>query len=688
MQLKYPPISPKIPHMLHGGDYNPDQWIRTPQIWDEDTRLMKLSRCNAMSVGIFSWVALEPNEGQFKFDWLDEIMDKLSKNEVYTILATPSGARPAWLSAKYPEVLRVDQNGIRNLHGKRHNHCFTSPVYRERTKIINEKLADRYKNHPALILWHISNEFGGDCHCELCQDAFRGWLKKKYKEDLDKLNHAWWTGFWSHSYTAWDQIQSPSYRGEDYVHGHNLDWKRFVTDQTTDFFLSEIEPLRKITPEIPVTTNFMGTYPGLNYWKLAPHCDVISWDSYPTWHSEVSDSDLGSHVAFLHDINRSLKQGKPFMLMESTPSMTNWQNVAKLKRPGMHLLSSLQAVAHGSDTVQYFQWRKSRGSCEKFHGAVVDHVGHENTRVFREVTEVGKVLEKLSLVVGTIIQSEVAVIYDWENRWAIDDAQGPRREKKDYQKTCESHYRPFWRKGVNADVIDMDSDFSKYKLLIAPMLYMVRPNVAERIERFVENGGTFVATYWSGITDENDLCFLGGFPGPLRNVLGIWSEEIDALYDSEENRVEIFSEKFRGVKNSYVAKELCDLIHAEKAEILGVYSNDFYAGRPALTLNNFGKGKAYYIAFRNNETFVEDFYSMLIKDLEITKEIDIELPEDVTVSVRTDGENSFRFLMNFSAASRTLDLKDQIFTDIITNEQLSGKITLKGFETRVLVSSL
>lgn len=274
----------------------------------------------------------------------------------------------------------------------------------------------------------------------------------------------------------------------------------------------------------------------------------------------------------------------------------------------MHLLSSIQAVAHGSDTVQYFQWRKSRGCVEKFHGAVVDHCGHENTRVFRDVAEVGKVLEKLDPIIGTTVRPEVAIIYDWENRWAIDDVKGLIQDKKDYLLTCQSHYRPFWKNGVPVDVIDMDCDFSDYKVLIAPMLYMVRPGVAERIEKFVEAGGTFITTYWSGIVDENDLCFLGGFPGPLRKVTGIWSEEIDALYDTDVNHVVLENGNPLGLKGEYEARQLCDLIHAETAQVLATYKDDFYAGRPALTVNSFGKGKAYYIAFRNNGDFLDDCY--------------------------------------------------------------------------------
>jgi beta-galactosidase len=683
MITKYPPVNGKFPHILHGADYNPEQWKDTPEIWDDDMRMMKLAHCNVVSVGIFSWSSLEPEEGRFTFDWLDNILDKLAENGIRAILATPSGARPAWMSYRYPQVLRVRQNRQRILHGERHNHCYTSPIYREKVQIINRKLAERYKDHPALLVWHVSNEYGGACHCDLCQEAFRAWLKEKYEGDLDKLNRTWWTGFWSHTYTDWSQIQSPARHGEQSLHGLNLDWKRFVTHQTIDFFKNEIVPLKEITPDVPVTTNFMGTFPGLDYWKFARELDVVSWDSYPAWHGEIPDRELGANVGFLHDINRSLKGGKPFMLMESTPSVTNWQPVAKLKRPGMHLLSSLQAVAHGSDTVQYFQWRKSRGAFEKFHGAVVDHYGHEDTRVFRDVTEVGKVLGKLDELVGTTVRPEVAVIYDWENRWAMDDAQGVRREKG-YQSTCELHYRAFWNQGIPVDVISEDCDFSGYRLLIAPMLYMVKPGVAKRMEQFVENGGTLVTTYWSGIVDENDLCFLGGFPGPLRRLTGIWSEEIDSLYDGECNFAVPAAGNSLSLKREYRAVEMLDLIHAETAQVLASYKTDFYQGRPALTGNSFGKGKAYYIAFRSDLDFLTDFYTRLVHDLRITKVIDTDLPEGVTAQKRSDEETDYVFLMNFSNTEKTVDLNEDVFRDMLDGTRVEGRLQLSGYGVRVL----
>jgi beta-galactosidase len=680
--MNYGPISNKIPKMIHGGDYNPDQWINYEGIWDEDFRLMDLAHVNVMTIGIFSWSSLEPEEGRFDFSWMDQIMDRLAAEGKYAILATPSGARPAWLSHKYPEVLRTNADRTKNLHGDRHNHCFTAPIYRQKTQRINTELAKRYKDHPALIAWHISNEFSGECHCDLCQTAFQNWLKTKYNNDLEQLNHAWWTSFWSHMYTDWSQILAPSAIGEGSVHGLTLDWKRFVTDQTIDFMENEMKPLRELTPELPITTNFMGIFEGLNYWKMARSLDVVSWDSYPMWHhASTGHVNIALETAFLHDLNRSLKGGKPFMLMESTPSVTNWQSVSKLKRPGMHLLASLQAIAHGSDTVQYFQWRKSRGSVEKFHGAVIDHCGHEDTRVFKDVSEVGKALEKLDDIVGTSVKPEVAIIYDWENRWGIEDTRGFNNAAKKYPETVIKHYSGFWKKGVPVDIIDMEQSLSQYKVLVAPMLYMLRGDIAKRIEAFVKDGGTFVATYLTGLVNENDLCFLGEFPGPLRNVLGIWTEETDSLHPEEFNEVNIHIEELK--QKTYKVVDMCDMIHLETAKLLGTYASDFYAGQPALTVNEFGEGQAYYIAFRNNQDFEEEFYGHLIQELQLKPVLETKLPEGVSVQTRYDENNTFIFLMNFTEKTQSVDIGSVDMENILEGISEHGKVSIEGYGIKI-----
>ncbi|KWX78765.1 beta-galactosidase [Paenibacillus jilunlii] len=677
MNMKLPPVSSKIPVMLHGADYNPEQWLKYPEVLREDIRMMKLAKCNVISVGIFSWVSLEPEEGVFTFDWLDSVLDSFAENGIYAFLATPSGARPAWMSEKYPEVLRVERNRVRNLHGVRHNHCYTSPVYRQKTALLNGKLAERYADHPAVIGWHISNEYGGECHCDLCQAKFREWLKVKYDNSLDELNHAWWATFWSHTYTSWNQVESPAPHGENQVHGLNLDWRRFVSESTINFCQHEIDSVRDYNPELPVTTN-MHNIDGVDYRKLAKILDVVSWDAYPAWGYTEDDDDarLAAWTAMHHDMFRTFKH-KPFLLMESTPSLTNWQSVSKLKRPGMHKLSSLQAVAHGSDSVQYFQWRKSRGSSEKFHGAVIDHSGHAETRVFRDVAEVGRTLAELQDVVGTTTPVQTAIIYDWDNRWAIKDAQGIRNSGLKYEETVLQHYQALWELGIPVDIIGSEEDFSAYKLVIAPMLYLISEDNGKRIEKYVEQGGTFLGTYWSGVVGETDLCHLGGFPGPLRRTLGIWAEETEGLHSRDLNGLVMNSGNALSLEGDYDAHEIAELIHLEGAEALGTYRTDFYAGQPALTMNRLGEGRAYHLATRVKDAgFYVGLYAAIAKKAGIVRTLDTELPAGVTAQLRTDGTNDYVFVQNFSGVEQSVKMDGRAYTDLESGEAVPAVLTL------------
>lgn len=409
------------------------------------------------------------------------------------------------MAETYPEVLRVREDRTRQLYGERHNHCYTSPAYRERVRIINQKLAETFKNHPGVILWHISNEYRDECHCPLCQEAFRNWLRNKYK-DIGSLNQAWWTTFWSHTYNSFNQVESPSSIGDHGLHGLNLDWKRFVTDQTIDFMCEEIHSLRDAGATQPVTTNFMNDYKGLNYYNMAKHIDYVSWDSYPAWNKE-EEICTAYDTAMQHDLMRSMKQ-KPFLLMESCPSSPNWQTVSKLKKPGLLQSASLQAIAHGSDSVQYFQIRQSRGGFEKFHGAVIDHYGGSDTRVFNEVTETGASLIELKQVIGSKVDSSAAIIYDMENRWAMEDAKGPRNEGLFYHESVLKSYQTLRKAALNIDIINMEQSLDSYKLVVAPMLYIFRAGIEIKLRTFVENGGILIMTYWSGIVNETDLLSL------------------------------------------------------------------------------------------------------------------------------------------------------------------------------------
>ena len=671
MENKY--INPRFPHMIHGGDYNPEQWLHDKSIWDKDMELMTKANVNELTVGIFSWAVLEPREGEFDFSFLDEIIDKIYANGGRVVLATPSGARPHWMAEKYEEVLRVNKNLDREHFRARHNHCYTSPVYREKVRIINTKLAERYGKHPAVIAWHLSNEYGGECYCPLCVEAFRDYLREKYGNDIEKLNLAYWSTFWSHHYDSFEQVEPPHALGENSIHALTLDWRRFVSLRHADFMRAEAETVRAVCPDIPITTTMMPAFYYINYNDFAPYIDVASWDTYPDWHSP--DSSVPYHNAFWNDFFRSLKQ-RPFMLMENCPGATNWKDINKLKRPGMDRTAALQSVAHGSDTVQYFQFRKSRGSSEKFHGAVVDHVGNDQTRVFRAVSDIGATLKAIDEVCGSMPDAKAAIIYDWNNRWALEDAQFTYKRDKKYQPTLLDYYRVLWERTVSVDIVDPHADLSKYDLVIAPMLYLTDGETVDNLSSYVERGGTLYATYMLAMVNETDLCYLGGFPGGrLSEVFGIWNEEIDALWPAERVSVkDSDGETFEG-------KELCELIHARGAEVLATYASEFYSGMPALTVNSYGKGRAYYQAFRDCGAFKDKFLGDIIDALPVERAVDVKMPYHTSAHLRHGEKGTYMFVENYSGKEQSIPLCGN-YVDMVSGEECNTAV-LSEFDTKI-----
>lgn len=665
--------------LLHGADYNYEQWLDRPDILDEDFELMKKSGCNVMAVGIFSWASYETREGSFDFVWMDTLLDRMHANGIKAILATPSGSKPAWMSKRYPEVCRVDVNGHREHHAGRHNHCRTSPVYRAKCADINARLAERYKNHPALYMWHVSNEYNaGRCYCPLCLEAFRAWLKQRYGT-LDELNKAWWTSFWSHRFGDWDEI----YPADSSVNGMMLDWARFTSDQTIDFFEHESAPLRKLTPGVPITTNFMFPDVGIDYYKLSKRLGQVSWDNYPTWHFTGDDVAIAIRTAFVHDLYRSAKH-KSFLMMESTPSHTNWQGVSPRKRPNVHAIASLQAVAHGSDSVQYFQWRQSRGGEEKFHGAVMSHLGTADTRVFQDVAQVGEILGRLDLAGSATQKAEVAIVYDFENSWAIDLAQLPRSVEKKYQETVISHYAAFWKRNIPVDIISAaEEKLENYKLVVAPMLYVTGEETAERFERFVRNGGHLVGTYLTSVVGSSDLVHLGGAPGPLAAVFGLRVEETDAVPTARPQSIRVRNGSKAG---DFAASHYADLLRLEGAEAVAHYEQDFLSGLPALTKHKLDKGNAWYVATRLGDDFNDWFYAMLAEQLSIGSAAAGfgPAPQGLSIRRRGEGNGEVVFLMNFNDRPLAFDLGKTSYRNLADDTTVSGKIEIAAYGLALL----
>ncbi|MBY9078536.1 beta-galactosidase [Paenibacillus sp. HN-1] len=671
-------INDKLPKIWYGGDYNPEQW-EAPD-WAEDDRMFKLAGIDVATVNVFSWAMIQPDEDTYDFSFLDATMDRLYKNGTYVCLATATGAHPAWMARQYPEVTRVDVMGRKRKFGGRHNSNPNSEVYRKFAARLAGKLAERYKDHPALVAWHISNEYGGYDYSEQSEAAFRVWLKERYGT-LNALNKAWNTRFWGHTFYDWEEIVLPSELSEEWngnrtnFQGISLDFRRFMSHSLLECYKIEYDAIREHSQGVPITTNLMGFYPELDYFEWAKYMDVISWDNYPSLDTPVS------HTAMTHDLMRGLKHGQPFMLMEQTPSQQNWQPYNSLKRPGVMRLWSYQAVARGADTVLFFQLRRSIGACEKYHGAVIEHAGHEHTRVFREVAELGRELQLLGdELLDARSAAKVGIVYDWENRWALDLSSGP-SVALDYVNEVHKYYDTLFTQHIETDMIGVEEDLSKYEIVIAPVMYMSKPGFAAKVEAFVQAGGTFVTTFFSGIVNENDLVTVGGYPGELRKVLGIWAEEIDALLPGMSNQL-VMKQEWNKLSGSYECGILCDLIHTEGAETLAVYGSDFYIGMPALTVNQFGKGKAYYVASSPNADFLKGFLANLCADKQISPLVNA--PEGLEAARRVKDGASYLFLLNHTENELTAEIGERSLKDLLTGETFQSTAAVPGRGVRIL----
>ena len=659
--------------MLYGGDYNPNQWPR--EVWDEDMRIFRQADINSATVNVFSWAKIQPSEDEYDFTELDEIMEMLKKENYDIVLATSTAALPAWMVKRYPEVARVDYHGLRHKFGQRHNACPNSPMFQHFARRMALKLAERYGDHPNLSCWHISNEYGGECFCENCEKAFRVWVKKKYGT-IEAVNKAWNMHFWGHTLYDFDEIVAPNDLSDGIgtektaFAGISIDYRRFMSDSMLENFKMERDAIRLYDKETPITTNMMGTYKGLDYFKWAKEMDIVSWDNYPAYDTPWSVT------AMRHDLMRGLKD-QPFMLMEQTPSQQNWQRYNSLKRPGQMRAQSWQTVAHGADTIQFFQLRRSVGACEKFHGAVIEHSGTENTRVFREVAELGHELRALGdTLLGAKNPAEVAIVFDWDNYWALDYTVGPSADLH-YVNQIEQYYAYFYENHIPVDMIPVDADFSKYKAVVAPVLYMVKEGMQEALENYVNCGGVLLTGFMSGLVDQSDNVHLGGYPGPLRKLCGIWAEEIDALAPEQTNTLRFAD----GTETN--CNLLCDIIHLEGAECVASYGEDFYAETPAVTKNTFGEGTVYYVGTEPDKNGLALILGALCGKADIKPLIEEETALEVTYREK-DGKR-YWFVLNLTGKPQPMINAFAGKTDILKGRTLMEGEMLENWDTLLYV---
>ncbi|MDP0499953.1 MAG: beta-galactosidase [Verrucomicrobiota bacterium JB022] len=681
-------ILPKLSDAIaYGGDYNPEQW--TEDVWLEDMRLMVEAGVNLISVGIFSWSRIQPDEDTFDFAWLDRVLDLMAEHKIGACLATATASPPPWLSRKYPDVLPVTDEGVQLYPGSRQHYSPSSPSYRRTAANLVRKLAERYRDHPALAAWHINNEYAchmPECHSEWSTVAFREWLRARYGT-IEALNEAWGCAFWSQLYSAWDQIFTPRKAPYSPNPAQQLDFKRFTSDAFLDLLLMEKAIVKEVTPDVPVNTNFMSFFKPLDYQRWAQELDFTSWDSYP----DPVDEEAGRETAAIgHDLTRSLKPGKPFVLMEQASSAVNWRPTNMPKRPGLMRLWSLQSVARGADGVMFFQWRASKAGAEKYHSAMLQHCGAEKSRVFKEVKALGAELKRLHELAGSTVHPRVAIAFDWHSWWALElDARPGRIDLIPY---VQSFHHWFYQQNIAVDFVHPGADLSSYQLVVAPALYLLKAEDAKNLEQFVERGGSLLTTYFSGIVDENDRIELGGYPAHLRKMLGIWVEEWCPYPADRFNTISFTADVHAAVADDSGFELLsletarcshwCDILHLEGAKPLATFGRDFFEGRPALTQHNFGKGHAYYLATRPDEAGLDLVLRAVTQQAQV--EPVLKTPSGIEATLREKNGKGYLCLLNHTDTNQIVSLHGLEGRDLINQRVVAKKLNLAPLDVRFI----
>ncbi|RSM58074.1 beta-galactosidase [Actinoplanes sp. ATCC 53533] len=654
--------------LMYGGDYNPEQWPADVHV--EDAELMRRARVTTATVGVFAWSRLEPAPGRYDFGWLDKVLDRLAGHGVGAALATPTASPPPWFSLAHPEALPVNADGVRLSHGSRDTYCASAPAYRAAARRIAAALGEHYRDHPALAMWHVHNEYGTTCHCELTAEAFRGWLRRRYG-DLDRLNDAWTTAFWGQHYTGWAQIRPP--RRTQYLPNpaQVLDFRRFTSDELLAAYTEQRDVLRAATPGVPVTTNFvLGGWVPVDHARWAREVDLVAIDHYP------SDPGPGAEeqAAFAADQARGWARQSPggpgWLLMETAPNLIYAAGRMHTKEPGRMARQSLAAVARGSRGALFFQWRAPRGGAELFHSALVPHAGPDS-RVYREAVALGEQLDRIGETAEGTVAARVAIGYDEPSAWALQAAGLP-SDRLDHAEEAAGAHRALWRRGIMTDVIGALEGLSAYRMLILPGHYLMTDAQAAELRSWVEGGGRLVVTYLTGVADEYGRVRTGGYPGALRGLLGVRVEEFHPL--GPDDRVALAPAAAASAVPAglpAVTGELwSETVHLAGAQPVLRYAGGVLDGRPAVTRHPVGDGVAYYVSTRLDPDSYGDLLTTVAASAGAVPEL-AGLPPGVEAVRRRAGDRSWLFLLNHTGDGCEVPADG---VDLLTGAAVSGTV--------------
>lgn len=667
------PTTPKgLTRLAFGGDYNPEQWPES--VWQEDVRLMREAGVTLVSVGIFSWALLEPERGRYDFGWLDRVLDLLHAHGIRVDLGTPTVAPPAWFYRAHPEALPVTAEGVRLSYGSRGTICHSSPAYREAAARITTELARRYAGHPALALWHVHNEYGvpvSACYCDGCAAHFRRWLDGTYGS-VEAVNEAWGTAFWGQRYGSYEEILPPRATATVGNPAQRLDYRRFADATLRENFRAERDILHELSPGIPVTTNFMTALSqcdSIDYWAWGREVDLVTNDHYLITDGRRTHVNL----AMAADLTRSVAGGAPWLLLEHSTSGVNWQPRNPAKRPGEMARNSLAHVARGSEGAMFFQWRQGRRGAEKFHSAMVPH-GGTDTRIWREVVALGADLEALEEVRGSRTVPDVAMLWDWHSWWAQSLEWRP-NEAHDARERADSFYETLYDRHLTVDFAHPEADLSAYPLVVVPALYLMTEAAGQNLREYVENGGTLVVSYFSGIVDEHDAVHPGAYPGALRDVLGLTVDEWSPLLDHQ--RVGI-----TGPGGAALTGDVwTEFVRPRGAETVWTYADGPAAGGPAVTRHRLGRGTAWYVSTRLDAASLDAIVAAASEDAGVPDRA--ALPRDVEVVRRAGADGRHLFVLNHTDAEAKVPL-DGPGTELLTGGVVSGALAVPAGGVRVV----